>query len=319
METHADPDAHVTEPAMTEREPVTSGTESAMSETEPVINGTNSAPTAAQSRALSIDDLVGLKTFEEVRISPSGKQVVYSVRSATVNRKCGDSHVWIAQIGKEYSAREVTDESSCVYPAFTPDEQQIAFTTLTAIYLCNIEGDGAIFPVTKVENKATIKTFRISSDGQYIAFTSPDEESPEQEERKKNGDDAKVYGEKWKYNRLRIVNLASRETATLFSEDAHVADFAWSPDSKEIAVITHEIPEYDSPYTKGVRFSRISLSTKASTPICHFPGNARDLRWNQYDGDLWFIGPTIPHQNIHCGSHLHALTLKRRVEKVFLR
>ena len=274
--------------------------------------------TVAQSQALTIDDLVDLEVPKDTRISRTGKQIVYSSSPATKKAEHHVSSIWIAEVGKENSARRLTQGAHHdQWPQFTPDGQHIAFVSdrsepgeSSAIYLLPLNG-GEPYPVTMAENKKAIVAFAISPDRQHVAFLSPDEKTAEQEAKEKAKDDAKVYGENWEYNRLRVVDLTSRNATTLYSSDAHVKELAWSPDSTEIAFATQETPDNNSMLRKGVTFFHITLSTKACSPICQFPGSVRDLIWYEEvtdSAELWFIASTVPSQLCTANAIYH-LTL----------
>lgn len=151
--------------------------------------------------------------------------------------------------------------------------------------------------MTKGDNKKEISSFKWSPSGQHIAFISSDEKSADQEAREKETVDARVYGESWEYNRLRLLHLGTREVATLVIANVHVTDFAWSGDSKEIAYVTQKTPDINSAGYNGVQFSRVSLASKKNEVIGEkrFPGPAHDLAWS--GGDLFFLAGAAPNMS----------------------
>src|SRR5207247_702850 len=86
-----------------------------------------------------------------------------------------------------------------------------------------------------VERKKSVEFFAWSPDGARIAVLAPDDPTDEDERREKERDDADVYGERWQYNRLHILDLASGKVTTLPTGDTHIAECAWSPDGATIA------------------------------------------------------------------------------------
>jgi hypothetical protein len=57
---------------------------------------------------VTVESIVDLNIPKEVRISPSGHQVVYTLKPATKKSKHPVSSIWLADIGKEYPARQIT-------------------------------------------------------------------------------------------------------------------------------------------------------------------------------------------------------------------
>lgn len=117
----------------------------------------------SEATKLTIDALVDLQTPQDVNISFSGDQVAYSLgaRSKKLDKNFVSS-IWVAEVGKLHSARQVTsglfnDKS----PKWSPDGEYIAFLSdrakageSSAIYLLPIKGGGEPFPLTKAENKS---------------------------------------------------------------------------------------------------------------------------------------------------------------------
>ena len=250
------------------------------------------------------EELADLLVPKDVRISPSGKHVVYSCAPIAKTGDHAVSSLWIAEIGKEHSARQFTSGSfNDVLPQWCPepaDKDLIAFVSdrakpgeSSAIYLISLHG-GEAYPVTKLDNKKSIAGFKWSPDGQLIALISPDEKSAEQKHRDEETGEAKVYGLDWEYNRLRYLHLATKEVFTLKGGNEHVTAFAWKEDSSELAYITQETPEMDSAGYHGVKFERIEVFTKHVHDVCQqrFPGPARDLVW--WENALYFLAGYSP-------------------------
>jgi len=119
---------------------------------------------------LTVDALVDIETPHDVHLSSSGSKVVYSLSSSTKKLdKEFVSSLWVAEVGKEHSSRQLTAGLfNDKFPKWSPDEQSIAFIsdraaagTSSAIYLISMKG-GEAFPITKSENKKPISSFQWS-------------------------------------------------------------------------------------------------------------------------------------------------------------
>jgi len=240
-------------------------------------------------KMVTAEALVDMNIPSSVQLSPSGRQVAYVLAPAAQKDKNFLSSIWIADVGEKHSARQLTSGLfGDTRPQWSPDGNTIAFKSdraeageTSAIFILPLNG-GEAYPVTKVDNKKNITSFRWSPNGKSIAFLSPDEKSAERKAKEDNRDDAMVWGEYWEYNRLRVVHVATREVSDLVSKDAHVNEFTWSQDSTEIAYILHDLPELESSQT-GIKFELVKLSTSKISSITEFPGGAGDIIWSGRD------------------------------------
>jgi Tol biopolymer transport system component len=135
----------------------------------------------SSTRSLTADMLADLEIPHEVKLSPSAKHAVYTLRSDW-NRPKGRwvSSLWIAEIGQRHSARQVTSGDSLdSWPQFSPDGDSIAFLSdrasegVTGIWLTDLRGGEAV-ALTPTDQEQSVSKFAWSGDGTYIAFLSAD-------------------------------------------------------------------------------------------------------------------------------------------------
>ncbi|KAI7610143.1 hypothetical protein KC343_g9004 [Hortaea werneckii] len=199
-----------------------------------------------------LQDLLSLPVPTCPHISPDGQKIVYST-SLPYGHKTGDhfrSTLWLAETGKRETARPLTSGE------FHDREPRC-------------RGDGR--------------------EGGKLVYLSADEKSEESKVREREKDDARVWGEEWAYNRLRMVDLDSKESATLVSKEVHIIDLACSQDGSKIAVSWVRNPDLEAKYLYGTTVAVYELGTNQLTEICHFATYLTDLTW--VGDNLYFIGP----------------------------
>ncbi len=248
---------------------------------------------ASSTSKLTAEMLADLEVPHEVRLSHSAKHVVYTLRSDW-NRPRGRwvSSLWSAEVGKRHSARQLTrGDSNDSWPQFSPGGNSIAFLSdrasegVAAIWGLDLRGGDAI-PLTSTDCEKVVAKFAWSGDGRYIAYLSADEKTAKRKAKDKRKDDAEVYGENWEYARLRTVEIATKTVTTRVSENCHVYDFVWSPDSKSIAYVTRRTPEVASANINGTSIDVVGLDSQRVFKLANFPAPLEDLCWIAQD--LWW-------------------------------
>ncbi|KAL4781750.1 Alpha/Beta hydrolase protein [Aspergillus varians] len=239
--------------------------------------------------------LADLQLPKDLHISPDGSKVVYALLSFSQKGKTAVSSLWIAQVGVDHSARQITsglfkDEK----PRWSPDGRSIAFLSDRArrghgggIYLLNIGGFGEAYPLTEGRG---VEGFEWSADGGFIAFLSVDGDGEVQgQDEERETDDPVVFGGDEEINsnqRLRVVDIERKTVRTLTPPDQNVDLFSWSPASPELAYTVSEESSFSS------RIDIVSVTT-GSRPFINTKGPITSLVWTQRD-KLHFIARTTP-------------------------
>ncbi len=231
----------------------------------------------------------------ELQISPDGKHIVYTLRPFSKKEEHASSALWVATTDGSRPARQFTsDEAGNTHPRWSPDGSQIAFLSDRArrgtaqLYVIAVDG-GEARALTPTDNKKEIQHFAWSPGGGQIAFLSADEPTEEEEQREKERDDARVYGERRPYARLRLLSLATHEITTLVSGDRHIADVVWHPDGTELAYVVWQTPELES-MAREMVIERVSLAGGEPRVVCRVAGGVSALTWAADGQDLLFVG-----------------------------
>lgn len=236
---------------------------------------------------------------DDVQIAPDRTRLAYTLTARSKKEEHATSALWLARLDHAQSAQQFTSgEARDHHPRWSPDGKQLAFLSDRAkrgtaqLYTIAVDG-GEARALTSTKGKKSVDAFSWSPAGGQIAFTSADEPTEEDEKREKERDDAKVYGEKWPYARLRLVSLASKEVTTLVGGERHVTDFAWHPQGTELAYIVQQTPDLES-RAHEVVIERIAIAGGEPRIVCRWPHAVSSLAWSQDGNTLFFLASVTP-------------------------
>lgn len=191
--------------------------------------------------------------LSDVRLSPDAKKLLYHVKPLYKAGKHETSAIWIADVDKPNSARQFTsglfnDRSA----QFHPDDDRIIFLSdrhkaggPAQLYSISLTGGEAALLFGK-GNKKGVSSFQISPDGRYIAFASADEPTAADEQREKDKDDARIFGDKRALEHLKLYSFSTDSIRTLEQPlDKHVAFLHWAHDSKSVLLAVRKQAELE--------------------------------------------------------------------------
>lgn len=214
------------------------------------------AQDAATKRAITPEDVLTIRELFEVNLSPDGKHVAFTVTEPTDPKKPREprtSNVWIVSTDGSDTARPVIPGlRNASMPKWSPDGQAFAFLSDEGVPNSgSVDKSTQVYLLRNGENKAVrvtsasagVDTFEWSRDGRMIGYLSGDLPSAEVQARRSAGFDAAVFPERdVTYERLWITNLADGATTRVPVADIEIKEFAWSPDSREFALVTTPTP-----------------------------------------------------------------------------
>ena len=219
-----------------------------------------SAATLAQTRTYTVEDLMKVKRVSDPQVSPDGRWVAFTIGDVNFEANRTITQIYVTPIGGGELKRLTDGDRSSSSPRWSPDGKKIAFTTASQIWTMDSDGDHKE-QVTKISTGAAAPVW--SPDGKWIAFTSDvyPECSNDDCNKKKDEDAEKSkvkahittrllfrHWDEWRdQKRTHVFVVASNGGAAQeitpgdFDSPPYAAasgvDFAFSPDSKEIAYI----------------------------------------------------------------------------------
>jgi dipeptidyl aminopeptidase/acylaminoacyl peptidase len=193
----------------------------------------------------SFEDILDLRDIGAATISPDGRAVAYSVRSANWDDNEYDTEIWLVRLGEDPIQLTRTDQGSSTSPAWSPDGKWIAFIADRGhgrqIHLLNARG-GEAWALTEVGEGVTEFAWAPASD--RIAFRQTDAETERDEKREETYGAFSVEDGEYRPSHLWLVKVPDSPRsveAQRLTEGSNftVTDFSWSPDGGHIA-FTHQ-------------------------------------------------------------------------------
>ncbi len=224
---------------------------------------------AKKKRTITPEDLYQIELISSARISPDGKQIVYSQQRVERKTEKKYANLWLVGTGAPESsaARQFTyGEQKDMLPRWAPDGSQIAFLSTRGsaekppqIYLISMQG-GEARPLTDIAGD--IDDFTWSPDGKQLlcVVRKTDQEQLERdkdEQKKKLGVVSRHYQRVFykldgygylphERSHLWLVDARSGKARQLTDHPIYDEMYpSWSPDGKWIVLVSNRSPDPD--------------------------------------------------------------------------
>lgn len=218
----------------------------------------------------SPEQCLKLKNISAVVPSPDGSKVLYTVREAvmTDDRSEYVNQVWLCNADGSHQLQLTKGDKNSANPAWSPDGKWISFTSSrdgkANLYLLPVSG-GESEKITDV--KTGVGNYEWSRDGNMIAFTMLDAAADKEEKDKKAKNDWYFMDEEIKQNRLFVLWLTKKDTASKYVQkkittgNYNVNAFDWSADGKSIAYGHGKSPEVNDNVYSDISMVDIETGT----------------------------------------------------------
>lgn len=256
-------------------------------------------PLSAQGKPLGPVDLLSWKSIETVELSPDGQQVIYAVKEPDFKQNRFVKSLWIVRTDGQDEPVRLTGNETDDSPKWAPGGNRIAFLSAREgsqqVWIAGKAGDE---PEKLTNAPGGVLAFQWAPSGQQIAFTARSADKGQFEEDRSK--DAGVVINKWDFvvykllnssiflqldqkNELWLADVASRRTEPLLT-DRHVTQFAWSPDSRRIAVIFQPLPGLATQRSDALIYS---IASEQSKVILEGTGGQDFDNTSAYANPIW--------------------------------
>jgi dipeptidyl aminopeptidase/acylaminoacyl peptidase len=247
-----------------------------------------SAP--AGDRPWTSDDVLGLRVVSDPRVSPDGRHVAYVVEALNAEKDAYQTDVWMVPTAggeaRALAASPVGDDT----PRWSPDGRWVAFLSerprpgakaddadeaKRQVWLIRPDGGEAV-PLTSAPG--AVSGFDWSADGKTIGFVAREPTSDERRRREKEKDDAWTPSQLYAWNRLWVIDVATRQPRQLTTGAIHVTGLSLSPDGRTVAFAGQPTPLIPDGFRSDVY--AIPTAGGVPSPLVTQKGSDRSPAWS---------------------------------------
>jgi dipeptidyl aminopeptidase/acylaminoacyl peptidase len=252
------------------------------------------------ARTLNVDDILSIRTLQNVVISPDGSRIAFVVNEPSDDEHSKDppnTDLYIAPVNGGGPKRLTSNHGRDSDPQWAPDSSSLVFLSTrpdnagSQLYRIHAEG-GA--PAALTRHPTTISSFAWSPDGKQIAFLATEPPSEALKKRLQRGDDGITLDsfdtdQNAPPQRVWILDVATGQTRIVSTGQYHVTSVAWSPDGSRFLLTITDHANLDYEWTRA-RLAVVPVRGSAPEVYCATRGKLARPGWIPDGSGISFLG-----------------------------
>ncbi|HEX2620626.1 MAG TPA: S9 family peptidase, partial [Phototrophicaceae bacterium] len=239
-----------------------------------------------------IEKFIDLDYPSGAQLSPDGLYLAYILGKGHKpdQNTLPPKAIYIVEVESHITRQVITSETNTDdQPLWSPDSHHIAWLSNRAspaemqLYIADVNGGE---PQALTDLLGGVEAHKWSPDGCWISFLYKG--TLNQEISNHPDPDPIVMDENPRFNHVWLVNTETHEIRAATSENCHVFEYVWSPDSKKLVALMSSHPNPAEGWYAAQLFV-IDLATGKTYPLCEMPHQLGRLTWSPDGASIAFV------------------------------
>ncbi len=279
---------------------------------------------AYELKTIAPSDIADIRRVSDAQISPDGKSILYVVDVPVKPGEHRNAHIWLVPADGHAPAHAFTMSAGAdTSPRWSPDGKLVAFLSDrvdplqdpkgtesrkrlngadgrddlaewayaeekhkhdTQIWVIPV-GGGEAHPLTDIPG--SVRSFKWSRDGRFLAFARTDGDTKEERDRKARKADHLLIDRDYHFDRLWIYTLSDCTTRLVTRKDTNVDDYDISPDGKSFIVRVSDTPRLNDFWYLS-RALIIDSTSGDTTKVLTDHASSKAVRWSRTGNKVFF-------------------------------